>query len=86
MRDSMSYMLCRMVSTENGGGQFSRAVASTLLPHLMREMTQKTRTKNLLARAWKLGSSQAAALSQAAEMSLMLSQMRARVSESWLHI
>ncbi len=77
----MLYMLCRMVSIENGGAQFSKVVISTLLPHLMRERTQKTRTKKMLATAWKSGSSQAAALSQAAEMSLMLSQMRARVSE-----
>ncbi len=77
----MSYMLCRMVSIENGGGQSSRVVMPILLPHLMRERTQKTRTKKMLGRTWKPGSSRAAALSQAAEMSPMLSQMRARVSE-----
>ena len=77
----MSYMLCRMVSIENGGEQFSQVAMPILLPHLMRETTQKMRTKKMLARTWKPGSSQAAALSQAAKMSLMLSQMRARVSE-----
>lgn len=82
-------MLCRTVSIENGGGQFSQVVTSILLPHLMRkrERTQKKmKTKKMLARAWKPGSSQAAALGPAAGMSLMLSQMRARVSDSWLHM
>ena len=51
------YMVCRMVSIENGGAQFSQVVISTLLPHLMRERTQKTRTKKMLATAWKSGSS-----------------------------
>lgn len=82
-------MLCRTVSIENGGGQFSRVVTSILLPHLMRkkERTQKKmKVKKMLARAWKPGSSQAAAPSQVAEMNPMLSQMRARVSNSWLHM